>query len=134
MADAGRSKKVKADARADGGRRDVDAFVNMGLLYDYYGELLTEKRRGVYEDAVYNDLSLSEIAEREGTSRQGVHDLIRRSTKTLESYEEKLGMIARDAKIRETCGRIARIAEENGGANGKKIVSLIGEIVEILGV
>ena len=46
-------------------------------LYDFYGELLTEHQRNVYEDFVLNDFSLSEIAQEAGISRQGVHDLVK---------------------------------------------------------
>ena len=49
----------------------MEKIVEQGLLYDFYGELLTEHQRKIYEDAVYNDLSLSEIAEMQGISRQG---------------------------------------------------------------
>ena len=47
-------------------------------LYDFYGELLTEHQRDIYEEFVLDDLSLSEIAQEEGISRQGVHDLVKR--------------------------------------------------------
>ena len=62
--------------------------VDNGLLYDFYGELLTEHQRNIYEAAVYDDLSLNEIALEHGISRQGVHDLIKRCTATMEDYEE----------------------------------------------
>ena len=57
----------------------MERIVEQTLLYDFYGELLNEHQRGVYEDAVFNDLSLSEIADEYGISRQGVHDLIKKS-------------------------------------------------------
>ena len=61
--------------------------LTMTLLYDYYGELLTEKQRGLF-DLYYNqDYSLSEIASAAGISRQGVHDMIKRGNHTLEEYE-----------------------------------------------
>ena len=50
----------------------MEKIVAQGLLYDFYGELLTEHQRRVYEDVVFNDMSLSEIAEEQGISRQGV--------------------------------------------------------------
>ena len=56
----------------------MDKLVAQGLLYDFYGELLTDHQRAVYEDVVLRDYSLSEIAKEQGISRQGVHDLIRR--------------------------------------------------------
>ena len=55
----------------------MDRILEQNLLYDFYGELLTEHQQRVYEDAVYNDMSLSEIAGEQGISRQGVHDLIK---------------------------------------------------------
>ena len=63
------------------------------LLYDFYGELLNEHQRNVYEDAVFNDLSLSEIADNYSISRQAAHDILKRVNKILLSYEEKLHMI-----------------------------------------
>ena len=62
----------------------MEKIVEQGLLYDFYGELLTEHQRHIYEDVVMNDMSLSEIAQESGISRQGVHDLIKRCDKTLE--------------------------------------------------
>ena len=64
----------------------MERIVEQTLLYDFYGELLNEHQRGVYEDAVFNDLSLSEIADEYGISRQGVHDLIKRVSNTLDGY------------------------------------------------
>lgn len=64
------------------------------MLFDFYGELLTEKQRE-YFDLHYNeDLSLGEIAESQGISRQGVWDLIRRAEESLRRYEEKTGLVA----------------------------------------
>ena len=60
------------------------------LLYDFYGELLTERQKEIYEDFILNDLSLGEIAQDRGISRQGVHDLVKRCDKILNGYEEKL--------------------------------------------
>ena len=54
----------------------MEKIVRQGQLYDFYGELLTEHQKKIYEDVVFNDLSLSEIAAERGISRQGVYDLI----------------------------------------------------------
>ena len=80
----------------------MEKIVEQGLLYDFYGELLTEHQRKVYDDAVYNDLSLAEIAEEYSISKQGVHDLLKRCTNSLESYENKLHMIERTDRIRRS--------------------------------
>ncbi|MCR5083772.1 MAG: YlxM family DNA-binding protein [Parasporobacterium sp.] len=70
------------------------------LLYDFYGELLNDHQKKIYEDVVLNDLSLSEIAAEEGISRQGVHDLIKRCNKILEQYEEKLKLVEKFLAIK----------------------------------
>ena len=77
----------------------MERIVEQTLLYDFYGELLNEHQRNVYEDAVFNDLSLSEIADEYNISRQGVHDLIKRVSNTLEGYESKLHLIDTKAKV-----------------------------------
>ncbi len=71
----------------------MEKIVRQGMLYDLYGELLTEHQRTVYGELVNEDLSLSEIAELHGITRQGVHDLIHRCDKILEGYEEKLHLL-----------------------------------------
>ena len=68
----------------------MEKFIEEALLYDFYGELLTEHQKLIYEDFVLNDLSLSEIAEDREISRQGVYDIVRRCRKQLQGYEAKL--------------------------------------------
>ena len=65
------------------------------LAPDFYGNLLTDKMRELTEYYYFDDLSLAEIADTVGISRQAVHDTVRRSSKLLEDYEEKLGLIRR---------------------------------------
>ena len=76
--------------------------IEQAYLYDFYGELLNEHQRQIFEDYIFHDLSLGEIASEEGISRQGVHDMIKRCTKTLEGYEAKLHLIRKfqSAKIK----------------------------------
>ena len=63
------------------------------LLFDFYGDLLTEHQREVYEDVVCNDTSFSELAAREGVSRQSIHELVRKCDRLMEKYEQKLHMM-----------------------------------------
>ena len=58
----------------------MEEILKQTLLYDFYGELLTEHQKQVYEDVILNDYSLSEVAASLGISRQGVHDMVRRSS------------------------------------------------------
>ena len=66
----------------------MDKIYEQTMLFDFYGELLTEHQRRIYEDVVYHDMSLGEIAEEQGISRQGVHDLIKRCDRILQGYEQ----------------------------------------------
>ena len=90
----------------------MEKIVEQGLLYDFYGELLTEHQRQIYEDVVFNDMSLSEIAEEQGISRQGVHDLIRRCDKALLEYEKKLHLLEKFARVKETVEKIEQESSE----------------------
>ena len=65
-------------------------------LYDIYGGLLTDKQQKCMELHFYNDLSLSEIADEYGVSRQAIYDLIKRAGQILERYENRLKLLERD--------------------------------------
>ena len=91
----------------------MEKIVKQTLLYDFYGELLTEHQRNVYEDAVYNDMSLSEVAEEYGISRQGVHDLIKRCDKILQGYEDKLHLLQRFMSVKEKIQKIESITTQD---------------------
>ena len=93
----------------------MDKIYEQTMLFDFYGELLTEHQRQIYGDAVYNDLSLGEIAEEQGISRQGVHDLIKRCDRILQDYENKLHLIERFAKAKQTVRQIQQLAEQDHG-------------------
>ena len=85
---------------------------SMTLLFDYYGELLTEKQRTCF-DLYYNqDLSLSEIAAEAHISRQGVHDTLARAEALLENFEQKTGCVARDVRVRQALADICDAAEQ----------------------
>ncbi len=90
----------------------MEKIVIQTLLYDFYGELLTEHQRSVYEDAVYNDMSLSEIAEVYGISRQGVHDLIKRCDKILAGYEEKLHLVEKFTGAKDKIAQLVELTNE----------------------
>lgn len=71
----------------------LEKVLEIGMLYDFYGELLTAKQRDAIELYYNDDLSLGEISETLGISRQGVYDIIKRSEKQLRRYEEKLKLV-----------------------------------------
>lgn len=89
----------------------TDETVYRTMLFDFYGELLTDKQKE-YFDLHYNeDYSLSEIAEMTGISRQGVWDIIKRAEETLRKTEEKTGLIGRFRETQTAIGAIETALE-----------------------
>jgi predicted DNA-binding protein YlxM (UPF0122 family) len=83
-----------------------DKIVQITLLFDFYGQLLTEKQIEIIDMYYNNDLSLSEIAEQQEISRQGVYDTLKRAEKTLAEYEAKLGLVNRFLQQKESLSEI----------------------------
>ncbi|MCR4787832.1 MAG: DNA-binding protein [Lachnospiraceae bacterium] len=90
----------------------MEDIIKLGQLYDFYGELLTDHQKEVYEDLVYNDLSISEIASSYGISRQGAHDLIKRINNILGNYESKLGLVSRFESIKKQIESLDSLTKE----------------------
>lgn len=114
----------------------MDEILKQTLLYDFYGELLTEHQKEIYSQVVLEDYSLSEIAKVSGISRQGVHDLIKRCNKTLEGYEEKLHLVEKFMSVREKVHQIDTLLENYENQDEKVLIQqvkkLSGEIIEEL--
>ena len=108
---------------------DIEKYINQGTLYDFYGRLLTVHQQRIYEDVVFNDFSLSEIAENEGISRQGVSDLIKRCNKALVSYEEKLGLIKKFDETKSYVKEIQRIVGIYQNIKDEKLIIEINELL-----
>lgn len=102
----------------------VEEIVEQSLLYDFYGELLTEHQQKIYEAALFEDYSLSEIAEEAGISRQGVHDLLRRCDKQLRAYEARLHLVERFTRMREDVKHIMLLADTADGACAEKLADI----------
>ena len=75
----------------------IDKVLKIGVLFDFYGALLTEKQCQCVEMHYLNDLSLAEIAVEFNVSRQAVHDILKRAEQILFEYENKLGLAKRHA-------------------------------------
>ena len=89
-----------------------DKIVQIALLFDFYGQLLTQKQIEIVDMYYGNDLSLGEISEQQGISRQGVYDTLKRAEKTLYEYEEKLGLVDRFIKKKEDMQKIVEMLKE----------------------
>ncbi len=115
---------------------EVDKILEQSLLFDFYGELLTDHQKEIYERFVADDLSLGEIAEEAGISRQGVHDLIKRCNQTLKGYEEKLHLVGKFLAVKEKIEKIEQLLDNYNEENTEELVQSIrkisGEIIEEL--
>ncbi|MCR4617652.1 MAG: YlxM family DNA-binding protein [Lachnospiraceae bacterium] len=89
----------------------MDELFEKSLLYDFYGELLTEHQRAVYESFVFEDMSLSEVASEQGITRQGVHDLVKRCEKILQGYEDKLHLVEKFVSIKKKVQQIEDLSD-----------------------
>ena len=87
--------------------------LEIGFLLDFYGDVLSERKRTVLDYYFNDDLSLAEIALEIGISRQGVRDLIKKAEDELRFYEEKLGLAARFRRTQECAERLIGLLEEN---------------------
>ena len=100
-----------------------DSRLRRSVLLDFYGELLTEKQRECCDLHYNEDLSLSEIAEQLGISRQGVWDNIRRAESVLEDVENKTGLLRRfeenRAELEKLLRKIETLREMSGEEAGR---------------
>ena len=87
--------------------------LNIGYLLDFYGELLSDRKRSVMDMYYNEDLSLAEVAAEIGISRQGVHDLIKKSEEELRFYEEKLGLAARLRRVEQYADSLSALAQNH---------------------
>ena len=104
----------------------MEEFVRQSLLYDFYGDLLTQHQKEIFEAYVLQNLSLGEIAAETGISRQGVHDIIRRCNALLSEYEEKLKLVERFLTIKR---KVEQIQNCEDLETARRIAS---EIIDIL--
>lgn len=113
--------------------RELDEIVELSNLYDFYGALLKENHRRVFEDYVWNNYSLAEIAVEQQITRQGVYDIIRRCRTRLREYEEKLGLVEKFQMTKEKLQQIEGIAKSGEDAELAREITLLAEdIYEII--
>lgn len=87
------------------------------ILYDYYGELFNDKQREYFEDYYFNNLSLGEISDNLGVSRNAIYKVIKLMEEKLYFFEEKLGLYDKNNKINDIISKVSddKIKEELGG-------------------
>ena len=109
--------------------------MNISLLLDFYGEILSERRREIMELYYNEDLSLAEIAEIKGISRQGVRDSVKKSETELTELEEKLGLAEKFKKLKSEIASIgdelARAAKSADSESAEKITDAVSRLKEL---
>ena len=101
--------------------------IHVALLYDFYGELLNERQREIMESRLYDDLTLTEIAETEGATKQAVSDMIRKCEAKLSEYEDRLKLLEKFLVIRQKAEEIVKLSGDDN-----RIRALAAEIIEVM--
>ena len=103
--------------------------IEVVLLYDYYGDLLTDRQKECFELRYYQDLSLGEIALELGISRQGVHENLNRAEALLRNMEAKTGCAGRDQLCRKAAGSILESARQLLNMEDPVVSALAAKII-----
>ena len=107
--------------------------LQMTLLFDYYGELLTDRQRMCFDLRHNQDLSLAEIAQELNVSRQGVHDNLSRAEALLMNMEEKTGCVRRDLQCRKAARQIVLAASKLAENEDQSVSDLAQQILALAG-
>jgi len=107
----------------------MDNTIMRTMLFDFYGDLLTEKQREYYDLHYNSDLSLQEIAEQSGVSRQAVWDIIRRAEQSLNEFEDKTGLVARAVRRRKAVEELEALISRLPGSDDK--AEMLAKIAEL---
>lgn len=110
----------------------MEKILEQTLLYDFYGELLTDHQKQIYEDVVFHDYSFSEVASEQGISRQGVHDLIKRCNKILQEYESKLHLVERFLAIKSRIETMEASLRDASEPDREELIEQLNRILENL--
>jgi len=118
--------------------KSVENTIEIGMLYDFYGELLTDRQNQVLQYYYEENYSLSEIAEELSVSRQAVHDTIHKAERSLRNYEEKLGIVERFMQTESDIEKAGRAIDQMieqvraGSVAGDEMLSKLTEIGSLL--
>ena len=107
----------------------MEKHIEVSILWQIYGKLLTEKQYDVLNDYYNNDLSLSEIAENSNISRQAVRDLIKKGETKLFEYEKLLGIMEKTQQNEKTLqDALDKLRKINDYTSDKKIAKILSEV------
>ena len=103
----------------------MDEILRASMLFDFYGELLTDKQKSIFEMFYLNDLSLTEIGQEINISRQAVRDQLKRTEKILSEYEDKLMLLERFYEQKKLVRKIKSIVEDIENSSNLDSVNII---------
>ena len=110
----------------------MDSIARESLLYDFYGKLLTDKKRQVMEMYHEDDMSLAEIADDMGITRAAVYDSLKSAEHQLEKYEDKLGLLTKYEEDSDLAARAADIITGSGSTINAEDKKELLDIIEKL--
>lgn len=115
----------------------IEKKIRLGNLYAFYGNLLTDKQQDILNLYCIHDLSLGEISENLGISRQAVYDTIKRSRKTLLDYEDKLGLLSKFTNTKVKVNKLLKTIDDfsinlNNEYDKKYVLNEIDEFKKLL--
>jgi len=107
----------------------MDNVLRNTLLYDYYGDLLTLKQKEIYHMYFCDDLSLAEIADRFGTSRQAVNSSIKQAQRSFDAYEEVLGLVVRHVCAQECLDKLRNSIESKNYTESIMMLTKLEDLI-----
>lgn len=108
----------------------IEKTVRMSLLFDFYGQLLTQRQQEFFKLYYDDDLSLGEIASQYGVSRQAVYDILKRSSQALEEFESKLQLVERFQRRQSALAQA--VAEIDAAMEALSPLEAMGDVVQRL--
>lgn len=113
---------------------EIEERLELSILYDFYGALLKDNQQRMFEASILEDYNFTEIAEEEGISRQGAYDAIKRASKQLRAYEEKLGLVAKFQRqkvlVQELQEQLKLLEISMDASSRKTVFRILEEILE----
>lgn len=118
--------------KTEHGLNDLETRIELSFLYDFYGPLLKENQQKIFEEYMLEDYSLAEIAAEQGITRQGVHDTIKRCSRQLRSYEEKLGLAEKFSNQKEQISKVHTMLNQINSTDCGAVEQVIHFVEELL--
>ena len=110
---------------------ELEVNLKLSLLTEIYKNLLTNKQQSMLKDFLDNNLSISELAQEQKISRQAVNDLLKRTFKSLEDYEKKLGLLSKFESIKDDISNLKKSINQDS-ITKEELISKLNKILEVL--